>query len=69
MALINSGKSFDKDDNYNKMKQRMENMDNVQYPLRVPAHLYKKVRIKLAKQDVKLRTILLKFLEEYVKES
>ncbi len=68
MALIESGKSFDKEENYTKMKKRMENMSTIQYPLRVPAHLYKKVKIRLAKDELKLRTILLKFLEEYVKE-
>jgi predicted DNA binding CopG/RHH family protein len=68
MALIESGKSFDKEENYTKMKKRMENMDSVQYPLRVPAHLYKKVKIRLAKDELKLRTILIKFLEDYIKE-
>ena len=69
MAVINSGKNFDKDQNYDKMKKRMENMTNVQYPLRIPAHTYKKVKIKLAKDGIKLRTILMQFLEEYIKES
>ncbi len=68
MALIDSGKTFDKDDHHEKMKKRGTNMDVIQYPLRIPSALYKKVKIKLANDEVKLRTILIEMLEEYIKK-
>ncbi len=68
MAFIESGMTFDKEENYGKMKKRMENMDTTQYPLRIPCGLYKKVKIKLAQDDTKLRTILIHMLEEYIKK-
>lgn len=68
MALIDSGKTFDKEENQAKLKKRMENMTNVQYSLRVPQALHKKVKLKLLKEDKKFRTLLLEMLEEYVKE-
>ncbi len=68
MAFIESGKTFDKEENYQKLKKKMEGMDLVQYPLRIPSGLYKQVRIKLAKEDLKLRGVLIAMLEEYVKE-
>lgn len=68
MAFIDSGKNFDKEENHKKMQTRMENSDTVQYPLRIPTNLYKQVKIKLANDDTKLRTVLIKMLEEYVKK-
>lgn len=68
MAFIDSGKTFDKDENHTKMKKRMENMDTAQYPLRIPAALYKQVKLKLIKEDKNLRELLLDILNEYVKE-
>ena len=68
MALINSGKEFDKDENHDKMKARMENMDATQYPLRIPNDLYKKVKIKLVHEGRKLRPVLIEMLEEYIKK-
>lgn len=69
MAFIESGKTFDKDENYEKMKKRMDNLDVTQYCLRIPTSLHKKVKIKLAKDEKKLRDILIEALESYVKES
>lgn len=68
MALIDSGKSFDKEIDYKKMNKKLSDMDTVQYPLRIPSSLYKQVRIKLASDGVKLRTVLLQMLEEYIKK-
>jgi hypothetical protein len=68
MAFIESGKTFDKDENYEKMKKRMDNMDTCQYPLRIPAPLYKKVKMKLVRENTKLRTVLIDMLEEYIKK-
>lgn len=68
MALIESGKTFDKDENHAKMKKRMENMDTAQYPLRIPSALYKQVKMKLIKEDKNLREVLLDMLNQYIKE-
>ncbi len=66
MAIIDSGKSFDKDQNHEKMKTRMQNMDFKQYPLRIPANMHKKLKVKLAKEGKTLKSILLEMLEEYL---
>ena len=68
MAFIDSGKTFDKEENYGLMKKRMENMDTRQYPLRIPSNLYKEVKIKMAQDGTQLRTVLLGFLQEYIKK-
>lgn len=68
MAFIESGKTFDKDENYAKLKTRMNNMDTKQYPLRIPVNLYKMVKTKLVKDDKNLREVILEMLEKYVKE-
>ena len=68
MAFIDSGKNYDKDENYEKMKKKLDNLDTVQYPLRIPSALYKKIRIKLVQEDKKLRSVLIDMLEEYIKE-
>ena len=68
MAFIDSGKNFDKKENQEKLTKRMDNMDISQYPLRIPTPLYQQVKIKLAKENKKLRTILIEMLEEYIKK-
>ena len=68
MAFIESGKTFDKEENYQKMKTRMDNLDSVQYPLRIPKALYKQIKIKLATDNKTFRSVLIKMLEEYVNE-
>jgi len=68
MAFIESGKKFDKDEHHDKMKKRMDNLDTTQYPLRIPTALHKKVKIKIAKEGVNLRAVLIGMLEEYVKK-
>lgn len=68
MAFIDSGKTFDKDDHHDKMKTRMENMDLSPYLFRIPTPLYKKVKLKLVKEEKKLREVLVDMLEEYIKE-
>lgn len=67
MAFIESGKTHDKDENYEKMQERMKNMTNVQYTLRIPKALHNKVKYKLIKDDKNLRSVLLEMLEQYIK--
>lgn len=68
MAMIESGKSFDKEENHTKMKKRMENMDTAQYPFRIPMPLYKQVKMKLIRDEKNLREVLLEMLHQYIKE-
>jgi hypothetical protein len=68
MAFIESGKAFDKEENYGKMKKRMDNMEIKQYPLRIPKALYKQIKVKLAKEEKTLRSVLIEMLEEYIKK-
>lgn len=68
MAFIESGKTFNKDTHHAKMKDRMENLDVSPYLFRIPAPLYKKVKMKLVKEDKKLREVLVDMLEHYIKE-
>lgn len=65
MAFIESGKSFDKESNYKKMQKRMKNMDTVQYPLRIEKSLYKKLKIKAAKEETSIRAIIMNLIEKY----
>jgi hypothetical protein len=68
MAFIDSGKTFDKKEIQEKLKKRMENMDSASYLLKIPASLYKKVRLKLIEDDRKLKPVLIEMLEKYIKE-
>ena len=68
MAFIESGKSFNKDDHYKKMKKKLENMDYVQYPLRIPAHIYKKVKVKAAQESITVRSILMNMIEDFLRK-
>lgn len=67
MALIKSGVEFDKDANHDKLKKRVPIIQ--QYTLRIPEHLYKQVRLKMVKENKKLRPILIEMLEQYIKTS
>lgn len=69
MAIIDSGKNFDKDEQHEKMKTLMVNKDTTQYTFRIPCDLYKKVKIKLANDEKKLRSVLLESLHQYLKGS
>lgn len=68
MAFIESGKAFDKEENHRKMKKKMEGMDSSTYLLKLPAPLYKKVKMKLVKDNKKLKPVLIEMLEQYIKE-
>lgn len=68
MAFIESGKSFDKEENHRKMKKKMESMDSSTYLLKLPASLHKKVKMKLVQENKKLKPVLIEMLEEYIKE-
>ncbi len=68
MAKIESGVEFDREGHYEKMTKCMDNMDTIQYPLRIPRYLYKKVKIKLAQDETKFRDVLLEMIKDYVKE-
>jgi hypothetical protein len=65
MALIESGKEFDKGANHDKLAKLAA--DTQQYTLRIPAHLYKQVKLKLVKENQKLRPVLIRMLMEYIK--
>lgn len=67
MAFIDSGKTFDKEENHTKITTRMKNEEVSSYLLRIPPKLHHQVRIKLAKDNKKLRDVLLGMLEEYIK--
>lgn len=66
MAFIDSGKSVDKQSQHTKMKNRLNNMDIVQYTLNIPKNVHKKLKIKIAQEGITLRSILIKFLQEYL---
>lgn len=68
MAFIDSGKSFNKEQNHKKMKKRMENMDSVQYPLRIPANIHKKLKVRLAQDETTLRAVLLNMINAYLEK-
>lgn len=65
MAKIESGVEFNKESNHDKMAKRM--VTNQQYTLRIPEHLYKAVKLKLVRENKKLRPVLIEMLELYIK--
>lgn len=67
MALIKSGVEFDKKANHDKLAKI--GTDTQQYTLRVPINLYKQVRLKLLKENQKLRPVLIRMLMDYIKTS
>jgi len=69
MAKIDSGVEHDKEKHHEKLTNRMQNMTNQQYTLRIPEHLYKAVKLKLVKENRKLRPLLIEMLEQYIKTS
>jgi hypothetical protein len=68
MARIESGLEGKQEELTNKMATMVENKETKQYPLRIPAPLYKKVRIKLMQEDKNLRELILDMLNQYIKE-
>lgn len=66
MAYINSGKAFDKEEHHEKMKDRAVNLDVKPYLLRIPASLYKKVKMKLVKDEMNMRDLLVDALNNYI---
>lgn len=66
MAFIDSGKTFNKEEHHDKMKERADNMDVTPYLFRIPASLHKKVKIKLVKEEKNLREILVDALKAYI---
>ncbi len=65
MALIKSGVEFNTEENHDKLTKRA--VSNQQYSLRIPEHLYKQVKLKLIKENKKLRPLLIEMLEKYIK--
>jgi len=65
MAKIESGVEFDKNANHEKLARLAA--DTQQYTLRIPKHLYKQVKMKLVKENQKLRPVLIRMLMEYIK--
>lgn len=68
MAFIESGKTPNKDENYIKMKKRMENMDSSNYVLRMPSDIHKKLKIKTAQEGITIKSILLDALDKYLEK-
>lgn len=66
MALIKSGKEFDKDENHVKLAKLAA--VNQQYTLRIPEHLYKQVKRKMVEDERTLRDILIVALNKYLNE-
>lgn len=66
MAFIDSGKTFDKEEHHDKMKERADNMDVTPYLFRIPAALHKKVKMKLVKEEKNLREVLVDALKAYI---
>jgi hypothetical protein len=69
MARIEPGVEFDKEENHEKLTERMQNLSNKQYTLRIPENLYMAVKLKLVKEKKKLRPVLIDMLEKYIKTS
>lgn len=65
MALIKSGKEFDKGANHDKLT-KLATTDQ-QYTFLIPVHFYKQVKMKLIKENRKLRPVLLEMLAQYIK--
>jgi len=65
MAKIESGVEFDKNASHEKLTKLAA--DTQQYTLRIPSHIYKQVRLKLVKENQKLRPVLIRMLLEYLK--
>lgn len=69
MAKIESGVEFNKKQNHEKLTDRMQNLSNKQYTLRIPENLYMAVKLKIVKENKKLRPVLIEMLENYIKTS
>lgn len=68
MALIDSGKQFDKDKNHDFLTKDIENKDMKPYLLNIPAPLLKKVKRKLVEDEKNMREILIEYLYKYINE-
>lgn len=68
MAFIESGKAFDKEKHYKKMKTMMENMDRTKCTIRIPTHIFKKFKRKLLENSKTandfLNDMILKYIEK-----
>lgn len=68
MAFIDSGETFDKEENHTKLTHRMKNEEVSSYLLRIPPKLHHLVRIKLAKDKKNMKEILIEMLEKYIND-
>jgi hypothetical protein len=68
MALIDSGKKFDKDKNHEFLTKDLEARDMKPYLLNIPAPLFKKVKRKLVEDEKNMREILIECLYKYINE-
>lgn len=66
MTIIDGGHKIDKEKVRKKLKRQMENMDVVNYPLRIPRNLHKKVMLKSLMTGTTLRKVLINYLKEWV---
>ena len=68
MALIDSGKKFDKDKNHEFLTNDLASKDMKAYLLNIPAPLFKKVKRKLVEDEKNMREILIECLYKYINE-
>lgn len=66
MAFIESGKSFDKKKNSSQMKKKLENMERVQIPLRLPVKIHRNLKSKTAQEGTTIQHVLMGFIEKYL---
>ena len=65
MATIESGSEHNKKEARKKLFTQIQDVQ--QYTLRIPTHLYKEVKLKLVKENKKLRPVMIEMLEKYIK--
>lgn len=69
MALI--GKTIkelheEQEANYKKMKRYAENRDVAKYTVNIPAHIFVKAKVKLARERKSMKSIFVEALEKYL---
>lgn len=66
MAFIDSGQKFDKEKHRAKMKKMMENMDITRCTIRIPTYIHTKLKLKLAKNRVNMKEVVLDMILKYI---
>lgn len=68
MAFIDSGKGADKESQYQKMKKRMENLEQSKITIRIPTHIAKKFKRKLCEDETNANQFLLGMILKYIEK-